>query len=273
MMIAMTLALAAADPGYAPVPGGLMDFRCSQLPSAPAEALEYRKAVLEAEKAGKPIPVAPPDLAARFTAWQAFIAKTDPLRLCKYDAANKALPPPTRHRIVFMGDSITEGWTGDVFGGDRINRGISGQTTQQMLGRFYADVIALRPAVVHILAGTNDVAGISGAANLEMVQNNLKAMIDLARAHGIRVVIGTVPPAKRFPWRPDVDPVPSIAALNDWIRSYARERGIEVIDYHAALTDGQGGLAAADSEDGVHPLPAGYLKMAAAAEKILGASW
>ena len=163
-----------------------------------------------------------------------------------------------------MGDSITEGWKESrpaFFGGDRIDRGISGQTTSQMLGRFYADVIALHPVVVHILAGTNDIAGNSGPTSLDAIENNLTSMIDLARAHGIRVILGTVLPAARFSWRPDIDPVASIRALNAWIRAYARARGIVVVDYYTLLDDGRHGLAPIDSADGVHPSAAGYAKM------------
>lgn len=185
-------------------------------------------------------------------------------RLCRYRSANLALPPATATRIVFMGDSITEGWQATrpgFFRGDRIDRGISGQTTSQMLGRFYADVIALHPAVVHIMAGTNDIAGNSGPTSLEAIENNLRSMVDLARAHGIRVILGTVPPAARFGWRPEIDPVPSIRALNAWIRAYARARGIVVVDYYTLLDDSRHGMAPIDSADGVHPNAAGYAKM------------
>jgi acyl-CoA thioesterase-1 len=184
--------------------------------------------------------------------------------LCRYRSANLVLPPATATRIIFMGDSITEGWQAtrpDFFRGDRIDRGISGQTTSQMLGRFYADVIALHPAVVHILGGTNDIAGNSGPTSLDAIENNLRSMVDLARAHGIRVILGTVLPAARFGWRPDIEPVASIRALNGWIRAYARARGIAVVDYYTLLDDGRHGLAPIDSGDGVHPSAAGYAKM------------
>jgi acyl-CoA thioesterase-1 len=166
-----------------------------------------------------------------------------------------------------MGDSITEGWQQsrpEFFSGDRIDRGISGQTTSQMLGRFYADVIALHPAVVHILAGTNDIAGNGGPTSLDAIENNIRSMVELAQAHRIKVVLGTVLPAAQYSWRPDIDPVPSILALNVWIRSYARSRGVTLVDYYALLDDGQNGLARSNSKDGVHPTPAGYAKMEAA---------
>jgi acyl-CoA thioesterase-1 len=166
-----------------------------------------------------------------------------------------------------MGDSITEGWKEsrpEFFRGDRIDRGISGQTTSQMLGRFYADVIALRPAVVHILAGTNDIAGNGGATTLKDIENNIRSMVELAQAHRIRVILGTVLPAARYPWRSEIDPVSPVAALNMWIRSYAKLQGIRLVDYYSALDDGHHGLAPGDSGDGVHPSPAGYAKMEAA---------
>lgn len=166
-----------------------------------------------------------------------------------------------------MGDSITEGWImsrPEFFRGDRVDRGISGQTTAQMLGRFYADVIALRPATVHILGGTNDIAGNGGPTSLDAIENNIRSMVELAQVHRIRVVLGTVLPAAHFGWRPEIDPVPSIRALNVWIRGYARSRGVTLVDYYAVLDDGHHALSASDSGDGVHPSPAGYAKMEAA---------
>ena len=187
--------------------------------------------------------------------------------LCRYRAANQALAKPSPARIVFMGDSITQGWKEsrpEFFRGDRVDRGISGQTTSQMLGRFYADVIALHPAAVHILAGTNDIAGNGGPTTLENVENNIRTMVELARVHRIRVILGTILPVARYSWRPEIEPVPSIGALNSWIRSYSKSHGIILVDYYAALDDGRHGLAPSDSGDGVHPSPAGYVKMEAA---------
>jgi lysophospholipase L1-like esterase len=196
----------------------------------------------------------------------------DFFNLCRYHAANQSLPKPSSTRIIFMGDSITEGWKEsrpEFFRGDRIDRGISGQTTSQMLGRFYADVIALHPAVVHILAGTNDIAGNGGPTSLDAIENNIRSMVELAQAHRIKVLLGTVLPAARYSWRPNIDPVPSILALNVWIRSYARSRGVTLVDYYALLDDGQHALARSDSKDGVHPTPAGYAKMEAALDARL----
>jgi lysophospholipase L1-like esterase len=187
--------------------------------------------------------------------------------LCRYRAANRSLPAPSSARIVFMGDSITQGWKDsrpEFFRGDRVDRGISSQTTSQMLGRFSADVIALHPAAVHILAGTNDIAGNGGPTTLENIENNIRSMVELAQAHRIKVILGTVLPAVRYNWRPEIDPVPSIGALNAWIRSYSKSHGIILVDYYSALDDGRHGLAPSDSGDGVHPTPAGFAKMEAA---------
>jgi acyl-CoA thioesterase-1 len=195
----------------------------------------------------------------------------DYFNLCRYRAANKSLPKPTSGRIVFMGDSITQGWQESrpvFFRGERVDRGISGQTTSQMLGRFYADVISLHPTVVHILGGTNDIAGNGGATTLDNIENNIRGMVELAQAHRIKVVLGTILPAARFSWRPEIDPVAAIRNLNIWIKYYARSRGLILVDYYAVLDDGHHALAASDSGDGVHPNPAGYAKMEIALPKL-----
>lgn len=201
---------------------------------------------------------------AEIDEWQQRLQLADYFNLCRYRSENGRLPAATSRRIIFLGDSLTEGWKQSrpqFFGGDRIDRGISGQTSSQMLGRFYADVVALHPHAVHILAGTNDIAGNTGPTTLENIENNIKAMVELARAHRIKVILGTVLPALRFGWRPDIDPVPQIAALNSWIRNYARRNGLGLVDYYAVLDDGQHGLRKIDGGDGVHPSEEGYRKM------------
>ena len=127
-----------------------------------------------------------------------------------------------------MGDSITENWLmadPGFFSGPIVNRGIGAQTSAQMLLRFRADVVALRPAVVHILAGTNDVAGNNGPISPRDFQNNIESMVEIAKANGIRVVIGSIPPAAAFSWQPAMRPAPRIAALNAWLRDYASAQG------------------------------------------------
>jgi lysophospholipase L1-like esterase len=189
--------------------------------------------------------------------------------LAKFKEADLKLAPPAagENRVVFMGDSITEGWhfdgpDGSFTGKPYINRGISGQTTPQMLVRFRQDVIALQPRVVVILAGINDIAGNTGPMTLEQTEDNLASMAELAAAHHIRVVICSVTPAFDFPWRPGMTPASKVVALNAWIKAYAAEHGHVYVDYHTAMKDSRDGLPAALSQDGVHPLPAGYAVMA-----------
>jgi lysophospholipase L1-like esterase len=189
--------------------------------------------------------------------------------LARFKKADLALPAPVagEKRVVFMGDSITDNWKfdgadGSFPGKPYINRGISGQTTPQMLVRFRQDVIALKPKVVVILGGTNDLAGNTGPMTLEQTEDNLASMAELAAVNNIRVVLCSVTPSFDFPWNPGLKPAPKILALNRWIKSYAAERGFVYVDYHTALKDERDGLPAKLSADGVHPLPAGYALMA-----------
>jgi acyl-CoA thioesterase-1 len=194
--------------------------------------------------------------------------------LGRFRDANATLAPPAagENRVVFMGDSITEGWgrDGGFFPGrPYINRGISGQTTAQMLVRFRPDVVALKPAVVVVLAGTNDIAGNTGPATPEMIEQNLASMADIARANGIRVVLASILPAFDYPWRPGLEPAPKIAAVNDWVKEYARAHGLVYLDYYTAMVDGKTGLKSELGYDGVHPNKAGYAVMAPLAEKAI----
>jgi lysophospholipase L1-like esterase len=166
-----------------------------------------------------------------------------------------------------MGDSITQGWKldgadGSFPGKPYINRGISGQTTPQMLVRFRQDVIALNPSAVVILAGINDIAGNTGPETLEQIEDNLTSMAELATANHIRVVLCSVMPAFDFPWRPGLSPASKVVTLNAWIKQYATDNGYPYVDYHTAMKDLRNGLPATLSKDGVHPLPAGYAIMA-----------
>jgi len=165
-----------------------------------------------------------------------------------------------------MGDSITDGWRfkgfkGFFAGKPYINRGISGQTTPQMVLRMHQDVIALKPKVVVILAGTNDIAGNTGPMTLEQTEDNLAAMAEIAAANHIRVVLCSVLPAFDYPWMPGLTPAPKILKINEWIKSYAAANGHVYVDYHAAMKDDRDGLPPTLSKDGVHPLPAGYAVM------------
>jgi len=196
--------------------------------------------------------------------------------LAKYREDDAKLGPPAKgeSRVVFLGDSITEFWTlSDSFHGKPyVNRGISGQTTPQILLRFRQDVIALRPEVVVILAGTNDIAENTGPITLAAIEDNLTSMVDLAKRNGIRVVLASLLPALQYPWRADIRPVEKIRALNDWMKDYAAKEGLVFLDYHSAMANDKRGLKTELSEDGVHPNQAGYAVMAPLAEKAIGAA-
>ena len=196
--------------------------------------------------------------------------------ICRFSAANEAVLAAGRApRVVFMGDSITENWAladPSFFDGGVVNRGISGQTTAQMLVRFRADVVTLHPKLVHILAGTNDVAGNTGPSRAQDLQNNIMAMVEIARANGIRVVLGSIPPTASFSWQPGIDPVPTIRALNTWLRDYAARQRIPYIDYYALLTGSAGELRPELGNDGVHPNRVGYGLMRKQFERQLAAT-
>lgn len=169
-------------------------------------------------------------------------------------------------RVVFMGNSITEGWIKTVpefFAPEKqyINRGIGGQTTPQMLLRFRQDVINLYPKVVVILAGINDIAGNTGPSTLEMIEDNIQSMTELAQAHGIQVVLCSVLPAYDFPWSPGKEPAGKVIELNKRIKEYANTHGAVYCDYHSALADERNGLPQNLSGDGVHPNKDGYVIM------------
>jgi lysophospholipase L1-like esterase len=195
--------------------------------------------------------------------------------LAKYRDANATLSPPARgeKRVVFYGNSITEVWAQHfptMFPGKPyIGRGISGQTTPQMLVRFRQDVLALNPKVVVILAGTNDIAGNTGPSTLEMIEDNLASMTEIAKANGIRVVLSSVLPVYDYAWRPGLEPAPKIIALNKWMKAYAAKTGSVYLDYHTPMKDARDGLRADLTYDGVHPTEAGYAVMAPLAEKAI----
>jgi len=186
--------------------------------------------------------------------------------LAKYREANATLGVPSKaeSRVVFLGDSITEFWELSVFfkGKPYINRGISGQTTPQILLRVRQDVIALNPEIVVILAGTNDLAENTGPTSLGAIEDNLKSMVDLARKNGVRPILASVLPAAAYPWRPEIRPIKKILALNQWMREYAATEGIGYLDYYSEMVNDQHGLKAELSGDGVHPNGAGYATMA-----------
>lgn len=184
--------------------------------------------------------------------------------LTYYQSANATLLPPSAHekRVVFLGNSITEFWfsTDSTFGDGKpyINRGISGQTSLQMLIRFRQDVIDLKPSVVVILAGINDIAENMGPTTLKAILDNIVSMTELALANDIRVVLCSVLPAFDFSWRPGLQPAEKIEKLNRMIASYCRENNIDYVDYHTPMADERKGLQYIFGEDGVHPNLTGY---------------
>lgn len=195
--------------------------------------------------------------------------------LKKYQKENSKLPALAfgQKRIVFMGDSITEFWSTlcpEFFiGKPYVNRGISGQTSPQMLVRFRADVIALKPTIVVLLAGANDIAGNTGPSTLEMITDAIFSMAELAKAHQIKVILCSVLPAYDFDWKPGSFPADKIVKLNTIIQQYADANEIRYLDYYSALVDERKGLKAAYADDGVHPNIAGYEVMAPLVEKAI----
>jgi lysophospholipase L1-like esterase len=195
--------------------------------------------------------------------------------LNRYQTENDKLSPLKlgEKRIVFMGDSITELWSvvHPSFFSEKsyINRGIGGQTSPQMLVRFRADVIALKPSVVVLLAGANDIAQNTGPSTLEMIANNIFSMVELATANNIKVILCSVLPAFDFYWRQGLEPAEKIVTLNKMIYEYADANEIVYLDYYSAMVDEQKGLKSIFSEDGVHPNKAGYEVMVPLAEKAI----
>ena len=189
------------------------------------------------------------------------------------DNAKIGLANANEDRVVFMGNSITIGWLHTVpeFFNNKpyINRGISGQTTPQMLLRFRQDVIALQPKVVVILAGTNDIAGNTGPSTLEMIADNIKSMSELAVAHGIKVVISSVLPAYDYPWKPGLEPSQKIVALNKMLKEFAAQNGHVYLDYFSVMVDERDGLPKKYAHDEVHPTKLGYEVMAPLAEAAI----
>lgn len=206
--------------------------------------------------------------AQQIAAMQAKLA--DWPQLGRYRAANAALAPVAagEQRVVFYGDSITDGWgrkpgTESTFfpGKPYVNRGISGQTTPQMVVRFRQDVINLHPVAVVILAGTNDIAGNTGPMTPEMTEDNFRSMADLAKANGIKVILASITPAFDYPWKRGMEPAPKIRVLNEWLKSYCERHGYTYLDYYTSLTDADGGMKPGTSSDGVHPTAKGYAIM------------
>lgn len=265
LVLTTSVATAAARPpaDALPRPVGIVEQPCPAT-AAPADLKDFHERLLD-PSAGREFEA--PDMNAVIAARAAEDERLhyDWASLCRYRAENAALHRSTAPRVVFMGDSITELWKvahPEFFGDTYIDRGVSGQTTGQMLVRFRQDVIALKPAVVHILAGTNDFAGNGGPTTLDEIRNNIVSMVDLALANDIRVVLGSVPPAGAFPWRPSIlEPAQHIVDMNDSLRRLARERNLIYVDYHEPLADERDAMKQTFSNDGVHPNRDGYSVM------------
>jgi len=256
-MVFLSLALAA-------VSGGITSNPCPPALEFPPALVEWRAKTYSAGNAKS----LPPPMAEATAYRSAYLdaRKSDWADLCHYRSDNARLIalPQSERDVVFMGDSITEGWKyGDpaFYTHGWIDRGISGQTTPQMLLRFPADVLALRPRIVHIMAGTNDIAGNTGPTTIDAVVANIAAMVTLAKAAGIRVVLAATPPSARFSWSPDIKPAPLVADLNGRLRALARNENIVFVDYAQAIGMPDGAMRDELTLDGVHPNARGYAAM------------
>jgi lysophospholipase L1-like esterase len=201
--------------------------------------------------------------------------KNDWPNFARYREANEklGLPAASESRVVFMGNSITDGWirsSPEFFAGKAyVDRGISGQTTPQMLVRFRADVINLKPKLVLILGGTNDIAGNTGPSTLEMIEDNIASMAELAKANGIKVILCSILPVYDYPWKPGLEPAEKIVTVNKWMKEYAAKNGCEYLDYFSAVVDDRKGMKTEYSKDGVHPNKEGYKVMEVLAEAAI----
>lgn len=223
-----------------------------------------------------PLFTAPPASlsAAEIAALQARLSDFAQLDRYRADDERLAHASAAAPRIVFLGDSITDNWMNDAGtrfppGKEYVNRGISGQTTAQMLLRFRQDVVNLHPAVVLILGGTNDIAGNTGVTTLPMIEDNLRSMTELASANGIRVILGSLLPVSDYPWRPGLRPAAKVRSLNGWMKTYAQSIGVTYVDFHSALSNAQGGMDAVLASDGVHPTAAGFAVMTPLAQRAI----
>lgn len=231
------------------------------------------KAMLTPGKRDLPRLAITPEMRARFRD----MLDRDPAQLCRYREENRALPPATARRVVFIGDSITEGWKAGapgLFSGDVLDRGISGQITDQMLLRFREDVLDLHPRVVHIMAGIND---INTPAGSPLTLSNIRSMIELAQTNGVRVVLGSITPSARFWPNPEVKPGPQIVELNRQLQALAAAKRVIFVDYHTPMVDGALGIRDDLSNEGLHPNQNGYdvmtpLASAAIARALAGGS-
>jgi lysophospholipase L1-like esterase len=259
-------------------PEGMVDHLDSVGAGPTAEEVEFAKAAM------RPGPMDPALLArafdpARLAAREEVAVRRrmhDWAQLCQYRDANAALAD-SNVRAVFIGDSITELWAvadPQLFTGGIVGRGISGQTSPQILLRMMPDVISLKPKIVHILCGSNDIAGNTGPSTPQDFKNNILAMVAIAQAHALKIVLGSLPPTGGFAWAPHLcDPRPRLAELNAWARNLAIERGLIWADYHSVLQAADGSMRSEFTRDGVHPGAEGYAAMRPVAEAALDAAF
>ena len=267
MPFQILFALAAAI-GVSPSP-------CPPQPTFAPDLVAWRAKVYAPDN-GK---IIPPPTASATSYRDAYLKArtTDWADICHFRDDNSRLAglPQSERQVVFMGDSITEAWKfGDpgFFRHGWIDRGISGQTTPQMLVRFPEDVIALHPRVVHIMAGTNDVAGNTGPTTIDAIEANIAAMVVLAKAAGIHVVLAATPPAAKFTWAPDLKPAPEIAELNRRLRALAAREHVIFVDYSPVLASSDGAMRDQLTLDGVHPNAKGYAAMRPLADSAIASA-
>ncbi len=266
----VTLITAAATTPSAQAPAASPAAQPAQTPAAPAPSGASAASC--------------PEMATALTAlMRSDVRLRDWANLARYREANRTLEAPaaSTSRVVFMGDSITDGWQQPRYGTfftnkSYVDRGISGQTTPQMLLRFRADVIDLKPKAVVILAGTNDIAGNTGAMTNEEIRDNLESMSELAHAHNIRVVLASVTPVSQAHVaspsaspQTTLRPMARIKAVNEWMKAYAAAHGHVYLDYFSAMTDDAGLLRPELSEDDLHPNAKGYAVMGPLAEAAI----
>lgn len=272
----MSIGVAKAEPLQSPTQAQT----CASVPAADAQDGSAFNAIMVEPKQFSSLAdllkALPPEAMAKIGTMQKVAAERqakDWPWLCRYVVENASiLKSGARPQAVFIGDSITENWKiGDpsLFSATVLDRGIGGQTTPQILLRFYQDVVALRPQVVHIMAGTNDVSGNTGAITDEAIVQNIRAMIDIAKANDIKVVLASITPSKQFVARPGVDPSPRIAAVNRALVRLAAEKRVTYVDYFPVLADNAGGLADALGNDGLHPNRDGYATMRPLTDKAI----
>ena len=197
-------------------------------------------------------------------------------QLGRYREEDAALGPPAagEKRVVFYGSSTTDNWGrkyDSVFfsGKPYVNRGVSGQTTPQMLVRFQQDVVALHPAAVVFLGGSNDVAGNTGPMTLAATEDNIRSMVAIAKENGIRMILASQQPTIEFPWNKGTHPAATLLALSAWEKQYAQDQGLAYVDYYSVLVGPDGGFKPGLSVDGVHPTAKGYALMAPVVERVI----